>query len=184
LRSEFKSSPTTHVVRIALILAGAVAVGVFVRPHLLPEDFGKYGHYRPGALEDEANRTAKFMTAESCLECHSLIRQLHVDSTHKTVSCEICHGAHASHVKDDQVVAAMRVVRGEDIRPLCIRCHNKLIQAREPKSIKLVALPDHLEKRKVRTDHICNQCHHVHAPLKWVHEARQAMGLPLDPEEN
>lgn len=184
MRSEFKSSSTTHVVRIALILAGAVAVGVFVRPHLLPEDFGKYGHYRPGALEDEANRTAKFMTAESCLECHSLIRQLHVDSTHKTVSCEICHGAHASHVKDDQVVAAMRVVRGEDIRPLCIRCHNKLIQAREPKSIKLVALPDHLEKRKVQTDHICNQCHHVHAPLKWVHEARQAMGLPLDPEEN
>jgi hypothetical protein len=180
LHREFESSPKAHIVRIALTLVGIVVVGVLLRPVLLPADFGKYGHYRPGAVDDEASRLARNLSSESCFDCHPLIRKLHVNGTHKDISCEVCHGAFGDHVKDDAVYAAMPVVRGQEIRPMCLRCHTKVVQAMPPKDLKLVALPTHLEEKKVRTIHVCNQCHHVHAPLKWVHEAREMMGLPKD----
>jgi hypothetical protein len=184
LQPGFKSSPQAHVVRIVLTLACLVLVGSLLRQAFLPDEFGKHGHYRPGAVTEEAHRQARILTNESCFDCHPYIKKIHVDGVHKTVLCEVCHGAYADHVKDDVVYATMPTVRGEDIKPLCVRCHNKIVQAMPPESIKLVAFPEHLEQKKVRTHHICNQCHHVHAPLKWVHEAREMMGLPLKREES
>ena len=183
MASDYTSSATVHVTRILLTLAGLVIAGILVRQVFLPDEFGEHGYYRPGAVEEEASREARNMTTESCLECHPLIRKLHVDGTHKTVSCEICHGAFADHVKGDLVIGKMPVVRGGEIRPLCLRCHKKVMRASYPETIKFVALPEHMDKRKVRTEHICNQCHHVHAPLKWVHEAREMVGLPLTEED-
>ena len=122
------------------------------------------------------------MNSESCFECHPLIRKLHEAGIHKDVSCETCHGPFADHVRDDAVYAEMPVIRGENIRPMCLKCHNKIIQARPPESIKMVAMPGHLDEKNVRPHHICDQCHHVHSPLKWVHEAREMMGLPLEKE--
>lgn len=184
MQPGFKSSPKAHVIRIALTLVGILILGATLRQVYLPDEFGKDGYFRPGAVEDEANRQARIMSSESCFDCHPLIKKIHVDGVHKTVLCEVCHGAYADHVKDDVVFAAMPVVRGEDIKPMCVKCHNKIIQAMPPESIKLVAFPEHLEEKKVRTHHICDQCHHVHAPLKWVHEAREMMGLPPERERS
>lgn len=184
MQPEFKSSPKAHIIRIGLTLAGLMILGTILRSVFLPDEFGKYGHYRPGAMEDEANREARNMANESCFDCHPLIRKLHVAGVHKDILCEVCHGAFASHVQSDAVIATMPVIRGEEIRPLCLRCHNEVIQAHVPESLKMVALPKHLEDRKVRTHHVCNQCHHVHAPLKWVHEAREMMGLKKDRGES
>ncbi|MEN8006658.1 MAG: hypothetical protein ABFS42_06550 [Candidatus Krumholzibacteriota bacterium] len=180
MQPGYKSSPKAHVVRIVLTLAVIVTASVVLRQVFLPDEFGKHGHYRPGAVEDEANRETRIRTNESCFDCHPLIKEIHVDGVHKTVMCEVCHGAYADHVKDDQVIGAMPVASGGDIKPLCVKCHNKIVQAMPPETIKLVAMPEHLEERKFRTHHICDQCHHVHAPLKWVHEAREMMGLPLE----
>ncbi len=179
----YSSSSRAHVIRIILTLIILVVTGILVRQIFLPDEFGANGYYRPGALEEEANREARNMAAESCLECHPLIRKLHVAGIHKTISCEACHGAFADHVKDNLVVGLMPVARGQGIRPLCLRCHNKVVRAAPPDSIKVVDIPEHMDKRKVRTDHICNQCHHVHAPLKWVHEAREMMGLAKREED-
>ena len=71
----------------------------------------------------------------------------------------------------------MPVRRGEEIRHLCLRCHNKIIRARPKESIKMVQMPQHLEEKKVRTEHNCNQCHHVHDPMKWIIEAKQITGM-------
>ncbi len=183
MQPKFKSSKNVHVIRIALTVVGMVIAGVLIRPLVLPNEFGEYGHYRPGAVTDEANRMARNMTNESCLECHPFIRKVHLKGVHETVSCEVCHGAYADHVENDKVIGTMPVVRGDDIKNLCLRCHNKIIRARPPESIKMIALPEHLEEKNVRTDHICNQCHHVHAPMKWVLEAREMAGLPEKEEE-
>ncbi len=169
-------------VRIILTLAGVMVLGLSLRPLFLPPEFGEHGYYRPGAVSDEANRQARNMTTESCLECHPLIRKIHVAGVHKDISCEFCHGAYADHIKRDTVVGIMPVVRGENIRTLCLRCHNKIVQARPPEMIKLVGYPEHQTDKKVRREHVCNECHHVHAPMKWVHEAREMMGLPKDQE--
>lgn len=184
MQPGFKSSPRAHVVRIVLTLAGLVLAGSLLRQALLPDEFGKHGYYRPGAVTDAANREARVLTNESCFECHPYIKKLHVDGVHKTVLCEVCHGAYGDHVKDDAVYATMPTVRGRDIQPLCVRCHNKIVQAMPPENIKLVVAKEHLEEKKVRPVHICNECHHVHAPMKWVYEAREMMGLPPKREES
>lgn len=183
MEPAYKSSPRVHVIRIVLTLAGLLIAGSLARQALLPDDFGEYGRYRPAAVEEEAARLARNMTNGSCLDCHPLIRDIHQKGVHQTVSCEFCHGAFADHVKDNLVVGIMPVVRGQDIKPLCLRCHRKVMRAIEPDSIKVVALPEHLEARKVGTHHICNQCHHVHDPMKWVNEAREMVGLTKNEEE-
>ena len=54
MQPGFNSSPRVHVIRIVLTLAGIMIAGTVVRQVLLPDEFGKYGHYRPGAEADEA----------------------------------------------------------------------------------------------------------------------------------
>lgn len=177
MQQKYLSPPRAHIVRIVTVLIGALAAGLIVRAFFLPESFGIYGHYRPAAVEEEMARPLRHMTNESCLACHPFIKKIHLDGVHKTVSCEFCHGPYADHVTDNKKTGTLPVKRGEEIKELCLRCHNKIIRARPKESIKMVAMPEHLEKKKVRTDHVCNQCHHVHSPLKWVLEAREMMGL-------
>ena len=40
-----------------------------------------------------------------------------------------------------------------------------------------VVMPDHLESQKVKVTHICNQCHNVHAPLKYINRAKEIVGM-------
>jgi len=167
-----------------MTLVGIAVLGFVLRPVFLPDDFGKYGHYRPGAVADEAAREIRSPANEACFECHPLIRKLHVAGVHKDMLCEVCHGSNADHVRNEKWYAVMPTARDQEIRLQCLGCHNEVVQALPPEAMKMVALPKHLEDRKVRTHHVCNQCHHVHAPLKWVHEAREMMGLPIDKGES
>ncbi len=174
---EYKSKPYSHIVRILLILIGVVVVGVAARTIFLPDSFGKYGHYRPTAVEDEINRPLRNGTNASCLVCHPYIREMHMEGIHKTVSCEFCHGPVADHVQDGKVIAKLPKKQGDEIKTLCLRCHNQIIRARPKESIKMISMPQHLEQQHVRIDHNCNQCHNVHAPLMWVKEAKAIVGV-------
>ncbi|HHK60457.1 MAG TPA: cytochrome C [Desulfobacterales bacterium] len=180
--SGFRAKHNTHVLRVLIVLVVLGVAGGLARALLLPSSFGKYGHYRADAVREEMRRPLRNMTNESCLACHPNIKKIHLAGVHRTVSCEVCHSAYADHIAEGKVVAKMPVRRGEEIRTLCLRCHNRIIRARPKESIKMIAMPDHLEQKGVRTDHLCNQCHHVHAPLKWIREARAAMGLPERPQ--
>ena len=176
-KGEFKSKYNTHVIRLVIILVVVGVGGYFAKGAFSPDTMGQYGHYRGSDIEDQKNRELRNMTNDSCFQCHKYIRKAHKKGVHKDVSCEVCHGAYADHIKDGKYAGKLPVTRGEDIKPLCLRCHNKVIQARPRESIKVVALPQHLEEKKVRTDHICDQCHMVHAPLLWVKQAREMMGM-------
>ena len=177
MQSNYRSKYNTHLIRIVIILVALAVVGLGVRAMMLPKDFGKYGHYRPGAIEDEMNREVRNGTNDSCLACHPYIKEMHFSGVHKTVSCEFCHGPVADHIQDDKVIAKLPKKQGEEITTLCLRCHNQIIRARPKESIKMVAIPKHLEDKKVRLDHTCDQCHNVHAPLMWVKRAKAMMGV-------
>ena len=177
-----ESSHNAHVKRLLLFFAIVAVLGLVVKMIATPRSFGKYGHYRGDAVRDEKNREIRHMTNESCLSCHPHIREMHLQGIHKTVSCEFCHGPYADHVRDGQIIGVLPVKRGEDIKHLCLRCHNKIIRARPKEYIKMVAMPQHLEEKHVRTDHVCDQCHNVHAPMMYVNAAREMMGLKK--EEN
>ena len=177
MQPSYTNKYNTHVIRIIVILVVLLAIGIGVRAMLVPESFGKYGHYRAGAIQDEMNLEVRNGTNASCLPCHSYIKEMHFSGVHKTVSCEFCHGPFADHIKDGKVIAKLPKKQGEEIRTLCLRCHNQIIRARPKESIKMVTMPDHLQKKQVRLDHTCDQCHNVHAPLMWVKQAKAMMGI-------
>jgi len=177
---KYKSKSYSHVFRIVLILIVVGVVGVAVRAMVLPKTFGEYGHYSGSAIEDEMNRPIRNGTNASCLVCHPYIREMHMEGVHKTVSCEFCHGPVADHVKDGKVIGNLPKKQGDEIKTLCLRCHNQIIRARPEESIKMISMPQHLEQKHVRIDHNCNQCHNVHAPLMWVNQAKAIVGAEED----
>lgn len=171
-----KSIYNSHVKRAVLALVGIAVIGVVFKIVLTPESFGVYGHYRADAIEEEANIEIRHWTNASCFSCHAYEANLHLNGTHKTISCEFCHGPYADHITDGKKTGALPVKKGEDIKTLCLRCHNKAIQARPQEVIKTVTMPDHLEIQNVKVTHICSQCHHQHAPLKYINQARKIVG--------
>ncbi|MEA2115947.1 MAG: hypothetical protein U9P36_11285 [Thermodesulfobacteriota bacterium] len=180
MQQEYKSKSYSHVFKIILVLIAVVGGGVAVRAMVMPKTFGDFGHYRGSAIEDEMNRPIRNGTNASCLVCHPYIRQMHLEGVHNTVSCEFCHGPMADHVKDGKVIADLPKKQGEEIKNLCLRCHNQIIRARPKESIKMISMPQHLEEKHVRIDHNCNQCHNVHAPLMWVNQAKAIVGAGED----
>jgi hypothetical protein len=183
VQTERRTKYNTHVIRLVIVLLAAGLLAIGARAALLPAGFGKYGHYRAGAVEDEARREIRNMTNDSCLACHPDIKRVHLDGVHKTVSCEFCHGPLADHVKDNQVIGKLPVKRDLEIKDLCLRCHNQIIRARPGEAIKMIAMPKHLEEKQVQVEHNCNQCHHVHSPMFYVKLAREYAGIKDETKE-
>ena len=172
-----ESNTYSHVVLIVLGLLFFAVSGFVGTKILTPESFGIYGHYRADAILEEANREIRHWTNRPCFSCHPYEAKIHLNGNHKTISCEFCHGPYADHVKGDKKIGTLPVKKGEDIKVLCLRCHNRTIQARPREVIKTVIMPEHLESRNVKLTHICNQCHHVHAPLKYINRAKKMLGM-------
>ncbi len=172
-----QSTYNSHVKRIILGLVVFAVFGFAAKKLFTPKSFGTYGHYRAVAIEENAKIPIRHWTNDSCKSCHPYEYKIHHDGRHKTISCEFCHGPYADHVKDGKKFAALPVKKGAEIKTLCLRCHNKAIHARPKDVIKTVVMPDHLTSQKVRPDHICNQCHHVHAPMKYILRAMKITGL-------
>jgi len=170
----------THAKRIVIGLLVLIVLGATVRALLVPKGFGNHGSlfykfYRKGAIDDELAREPRHLTNFSCKSCHAWEYELQVNSKHRSLSCEFCHGPWADHVNSEgKVIGYLPNPKGgEAIRALCLRCHNRAIHARpkNPEVIKTVFYPDHLKKQKVKETHSCDQCHLVHAPLKYIKQA-------------
>ena len=115
---------------------------------------------------------------ESCHECHPSIMPLHAQGEHRTLGCEDCHSVLTDHVVDDKVIGTMQVVRGVGIQGLCMTCHDRDNRNRKREPSRTIVLSRHLQELRVRPVNRCEDCHHVHDPMKWVHEAREMVGLP------
>ncbi len=166
--------------RLLIVLAGIIAFGaggLLVKRLLLPKSFGVYGPYRADAIAEAAHLPIRHWTNESCFSCHPYERKIHKAGTHATISCEFCHGAFADHITDGKKTGTLPVKKDEQITTLCLRCHNTEIKARQQEVIKTVAMPDHLKNQNVKLTHNCNQCHHVHAPLKYINRAKQIISM-------
>lgn len=177
MHTESKSKYNSHLIKLIIALIVVAVAGFIARQVFTPKSMGQYGHYRGADIEDQKNIAIKLQTNESCFTCHKPIRRIHKAGIHKTVSCEICHGPYGDHIKDGKKIGTLPVRRNKEIIQLCLRCHNKVIQARPRQSIKMVGYPQHLEEKHVRLDHTCDQCHMVHDPLLWIKQAKEAIGI-------
>lgn len=125
-----------HVLRVAAVFFFALLAFLVLRSILIPKDFGVYGFYRAGALDDIKARPPAFAGRAACEECHAgtydppdtdakaveLAKTDPVkDNKHVTLKCEACHGPLAFHVDDPE-----KPITKVGTDKLCLRCHLEL----------------------------------------------------------
>lgn len=178
MHKESRSRYNSHLIKLIIAMIVVGIGGYFAKQAFTPKSMGQYGHYRGTDIVDQKNVPVRLGTNDSCFQCHKPVRTIHKDGVHKTVSCEVCHGSYGHHIgENDKKIGTLPVKRGDEITQLCLRCHNKVIQARPREFIKMVGMPEHLEEKKVKMTHNCSQCHMVHDPLLWIKQAREMMRM-------
>jgi predicted CXXCH cytochrome family protein len=150
VRPRFKD--VEHLLRFAGLFLAGLIVFVVVRNALVPEDFGRLGHYRASALDDSRAKPLVHAGQAACAECHADVVELRSPSRHAAVACEGCHGPLAAHATG----ADERKPARPDGRELCVRCH--AANAGRPAWFRTVSARDHAG------DEPCITCHRPHAP--------------------
>ena len=146
-----KFKDVEHLFRLAGIFLVGLLVFAIARAQLVPEDFGKFGHYRAGAVDDARVRPIVYGGQKVCADCHEDIVTIRAAARHKSVSCETCHGPLARHAEGDGAKLVL-----PDVTPLCIRCHAE--KTGKPTRYPRVDIKDHAGDDK------CVACHKPHDP--------------------
>jgi hypothetical protein len=136
---------------MAGLFAAGIALFLVARWLLVPADFGRFGFYRAGALNDIAARPIAFAGHDACAECHTEIIDLRKGSKHEKVNCESCHGPLATHASGDVMKPGK-----PDPKTVCLPCHAKMDG--RPKSQPQVDFKEHAG------DAQCIDCHNPHSP--------------------
>jgi uncharacterized CHY-type Zn-finger protein len=142
-----------HLIRVVVILGLGVAVFLVIRAKVIPRDFGKYGHFRPAAMDEIRARPVRFAGHATCEACHSDVAEMKGKGKHVGVACEACHGPLANHAEDPGSV----VPKLPDPAILCVRCHEA--NASKPKSFPQMVSAEH------SGGVVCTTCHQPHDPL-------------------
>lgn len=150
MKTRFKD--IEHLLRLAGLFAAGALVFVLVRATLVPDDFGVYGHYRAGALDDGRAKPVAYAGQAACADCHEDVVTMRADSGHAKVACEGCHGPSARHVDAPDEHKPVR----PDGREICARCH--AANTGKPRRYRTVAVQDHAGDEK------CVTCHQPHDP--------------------
>jgi len=87
-----------QVPRLAAVFAVAIVGLLVARSLLVPDTFGDVGHYRAAATDSIAAHEMKYAGHQECSLCHRPIADQRMESNHRTVACEVCHGPAAEHV--------------------------------------------------------------------------------------
>jgi hypothetical protein len=88
-----------QVTRLGIAFAVLAIVFMAVRQRLVPDTFGEAGHYRAAAVDSIAAYPLQYAGHEECTLCHRPIAEKRSASNHSGVSCEVCHGPAAEHVR-------------------------------------------------------------------------------------
>lgn len=141
-----------HLLRMAgLFVIGTTSFFV-VRAVMIPDDFGLYGHYRAGALTDNAARQPVHAGQARCKECHEDVFAERSEGNHEAVRCEACHGPLAAHATDP----VSEVPELPSARHLCVKCHEW--SSSKPSWFPQVVATEHAEGES------CDSCHAPHQP--------------------
>lgn len=153
--SDEEKSPlrnTQHLLRMAGIFAIGVVIFLVARALLVPEGFGKYGHYRAPAIAENMTKPVSFAGRAACTNCHADVVEARAASRHARIGCEACHGALSRHASDPDKFKAVKPVA----KSLCPVCHE--LNVARPKTIKQVNGAEH------SGGEACDSCHAAHAP--------------------
>jgi len=134
-------------------LAVFICIFLVARHFLIPESFGKYGHYRGNSLDEIAALPAHYAGKTVCIDCHDTEAALLASDAHSGLSCEVCHGPGAKHADD----ADNNKLEKPGTRKDCGKCHS-INPARRTEVITQIDIKTHNIAREN-----CIDCHNPHA---------------------
>jgi len=143
---------SAHLIRPALVIIAGLGIFMAIRAAVVPKGFGKYGHFRPAALDVIRSRPIVYAGQDTCIMCHDDQAKARAAGRHAHVACEACHGPLAQHANDPGSLKP----KLPDVATLCVRCHQK--DAAKPRNFPQVAAADHY------AGVLCNACHQPHNP--------------------
>lgn len=143
---------TEHLFRLAGLFAVGIVLFLVARSWLVPPNFGRDGHYRPGAVDDARARPVSFAGRAACEECHTDVVEARAGSRHARIACESCHGALAAHAADPMAVTPAL----PDRATICLDCHRRV--SGRPQWLPQVDPVEHAG------DMACADCHGAHSP--------------------
>ena len=141
-----------HLLRLVAIFVVGFALFIVVRAMLVPDDFGVYGHFRSGALDDNRQRPLAHAGVAACSDCHDDVVTSRAGGGHEKVRCEACHGPLAAHADDPSAQAPEL----PDPGTVCLRCH--LPAMAKPATFPQVDPAEHADNEP------CDTCHLPHSP--------------------
>ena len=139
--------------RLLLSFIAFVTVFIVIRQLVIPESFGKYGHYRANSIEDNKGRPLFYKGEKKCIECHQDIYDLQFSDVHSEISCETCHPPMIGANTD----CKLNTPKLKGTIGLCAQCHTKNA-AREAIDFPNFDIKEH------KGDQNCIECHNPHAP--------------------
>jgi hypothetical protein len=153
-----------HLVRVGALFLAGLLVFLVLQALLVPKGFGRYGHFRAGALDDNRSRALAYAGRSACLDCHSDAADAARGGPHEHVRCEACHGPLARHAAAPDEQKAER----PDSRVLCVRCHqaNVARPGRFPQ----------IEAAAHAGGEACTSCHKAHDPRLPAAEGTSGQG--------
>jgi hypothetical protein len=141
-----------HLARMAGVFVVGIVVVLVLQTVFVPAGFGRYGHYRAGALDDNRLRQVAYAGGGACEPCHADVVEARRGGAHEHVGCEACHGPLAAHAVSPVDAKATR----PDTRARCLVCH--LQNTARPRRFSQIRVPDHSDAGP------CTACHQAHSP--------------------
>ena len=139
-----------HIVRLIIILVAVLVVAAIAKPLLTVDSFYRFGHYRANAVPELAAKEPVYQGPRYCQSCHSARYAQWSAGSHKTVICEVCHGAALGHPQNGKLPIPRDTVR------LCTQCHEAM--PGRPQTQPQIQVAQHAG------DQQCNVCHNPHSP--------------------
>jgi cytochrome c553 len=150
-----------HIIRLIVLILAFGTAALIAKWYFTAESFYRYGHYRADSVPEIAAQAVAYQTPRYCQPCHSERHAQWSANSHKSVICEVCHGAAQGHPQNGKLPIPT------DTRKLCTLCHEAM--PGRPRTQPQIDLAQHSGGQQ------CVVCHNPHAP-KIVAAATKVAG--------
>ncbi len=139
-----------HIIRLVTLMAIFAVLGYLAKIYLTPQSYYEYGNYRAASVSEIASQEPAYQTPLYCQTCHAERHAEWSANSHKSVSCEVCHGAAQGHPQNGKLPIPTDTVR------LCTLCHETM--PGRPRTQPQVEVAEHSAGQQ------CIACHNPHSP--------------------
>ena len=133
-----------------LLFVGAGILALVARWYFTADTFYQFGHFRGKAVGEIAAKEPAYQTARYCEDCHTERHAQWSANNHKSVNCEVCHGAAKGHPENGKLPIPA------DTRKLCTLCHERMAERPRPQP--------QIDPAQHSPGQQCIVCHNPHAP--------------------